>query len=255
MIAIRKPTPQRLPEPPIPILVEPDWITKLGELKARTWFTVPPSDAEYELLDDPPIRDADPHRRLSDGALYLATEVAGVRAWRPTRRHPAGTFAAGGKVSAARRKVARSRPVDELARWFPKTPESLITVFSHHRDVLLQAPSLEPYVESGTAPKQGTVHSLIKPAQPSPRGAAAILAKLAKRGITLRPTIDGAFYVESERGALDHPTRDAIAAAAPLLRPYLHGTPLRCALPNHVGGEPPEAMTITLGGAGWCGEC
>ena len=55
-------------------------------------------------------------------------------------------------------------------------------------------------------------------------------------------------------GGLDEPTRNAVAAAAPLLLAYLAGDPLRCIVTAH-DGQAPEAVTILLGGAPWCGEC
>lgn len=160
------------------------------------------------------------------------------------------------KPSPGRRRRP-SAPVDELARYFPRRPGFYFSIPPRDRvDNLTDPLTLEPYAGAGRIPRSELdTKAAIREERPAPRGPAEIIRYLARRGIRLAPTGDGLFAVESERGGLDEATRDAINAAAPLLRAYLHGTPLRCALPKHVGAEPPEAVTLVLGGAAWCGEC
>lgn len=152
------------------------------------------------------------------------------------------------------RRIRPPAPVDELKRFFPDRPASLMHI-APIRDLPDDPRAIEPYVGNDRIPVASQSATVVKPFRPAPRGAAAILDSLAKRGIRLIATGDGNVAVTAEAGRLDVPTREAINAALPLLRAHVHGTPLRCALPNHVGAEPPEAVTIVLGGAAACAGC
>lgn len=154
------------------------------------------------------------------------------------------------RTKAKWRKPKPMKAVDGLAFAFPARPSTMISIVAPERDLL------DPSVfENGYLPLEPAEGRYMRAGRPAPRGPIEIIAQLRQRGIELIPTIDGAFAVRSAGGGLDVATRDAITTAAPLLRAYLHGTPLRCAMPAHVGGEPPEATTLALGGSGWCGEC
>jgi hypothetical protein len=264
MISLKPRRPEREPSPPVPILIDEDQMQRLGELRGRTWFTVTGrDDDEYELLDDRPIRDRDRFQRLVDGALYVMASIAGERDgvtvaeryWRPTRRHDAGTFARGGKAAPARppkRRTKAARPIDELRRWWPDRAAQFISVGRELRDPLPVDADALMYAELGTPPREQPVHHFAKPAVPAPRGAAEIIATLAKRGIELKPSADGEFYAVAAHG-LDLATRDAIERARPLLRRFVHGTVPVCALPH--SGPPPAAVTVLLGGALACADC
>lgn len=183
----------------------------------------------------------------------------GMRAWPSAPKPEAPPPPPVRKPVATGRKVKPHRPVDELARWFPDRPENTIIARTTARDreVPFDVASVEPYMDQGTVPRSFAhdINVVYKPLVRAPRGPEAIVGYLARRGVTLKPTADGAFAVEAEAGRLDEATRNAITAAGPLLRAYLHGSPRKCAMPAHVGSEPPDAVTLTLGGAGWCGEC
>jgi hypothetical protein len=248
---------EREPAPPPPILItEPRQLHKLGELKDRPWYRIGGQVTdEFELLASRPIPDRGA-ARLSDGAVYVEGTREGERVRLPTKRWPAGTFANGGKVPApAPAKLAKpSRAVDELMRYWPRKPASMTSVGLLVRDVdaALDAAAFQPYAEAGKAPREPAITNLFKPAVEAPRGPEQILERLAKRGIEIKPSADGEMYVVAPAGALDHASRDAIEAARPLLRPFVHGTPARCALPHD--GEPPPAVTVLLGGALACAE-
>jgi hypothetical protein len=139
---------------------------------------------------------------------------------------------------------------------WPPEPERL-SIVGTARDVPDDPAALAPYADSGVSPNLGAAKAYIKPAQPAPGTTAAKIAWLKKKGITLVPTIDGEFETLStkEKGAADEDIRKRIEAARPLLRAYVHGTPLRCATSRHSGGPPPEAVTLTLGGAAACADC
>ena len=161
----------------------------------------------------------------------------------PTPRRPRG------------RRTRPDAPVDELRRYFLDRKAFYLNA-APGKDLPDEPAALEPFIEAGRIPRgirPATV--VVRPARPAPRGPAAILEQLAKRGIRVIATGDGAVAVFAEAGRLDVATRDAITAALPLLRAYLHGTPLLCSLPNHVGGTPPQAVTLCLGGAPACAEC
>lgn len=247
---------EREPNPlPEPILVEADQLVMLGEIGGHQWFRFKrqKDGDEYELTGRA-IPDRGP-AVLTPGAVYVEAFIDGRRVWQPTKRWPAGTYQNGGRLPPPPPKPAKpSRPVDELLRFWPRKAESMTSVGLITRDVdeTLDAQAYGPYIEIDRAPRLPNVHHLYKPAVPAPRGPAEILDRLAKRGIELKPSADGELYVVAPAGALDYATRDAIEAARPLLRPYLHGTPARCALPHD--GEPPLAVTIVTGGALSCGE-
>ncbi len=144
--------------------------------------------------------------------------------------------------------------VHALDRTWKGKGERLSTI-GGGRDVPDDPAALAPYADAGTAPNLGTAKALIHPAEPAPGSVAAKVAYLKKLGIELIPTGDGNFMEEFVKGAMKDEIMNGIEAARPLLRAYLHGSPLRCAAPYHVGGLPPEATTLSLGGAPLCGSC
>ena len=177
---------------------------------------------------------------------------------RPPRPAPPTPPAVPVRGVARAKKRRPDRPVDELARYWPDRPPLYLNIPALSRDALDEASveTLEPYAAEGKVPASSRpAPTVVRPKRPAPRGPAEILAYLARRGITIIPTIDGNLAVMAEAGRLDVAIRDAITASLPLLRAYLHGTPLRCALPAHVGAEPPEAGTLVTGGAAACAEC
>ena len=176
---------------------------------------------------------------------------------RPARPVPAVAPVPEPTVARAKKRRA-DRPVDELARYWPDRPAFYFHVPGQTRDALDSASveALEPYARVDRVPASSRpAPTVVKPKRPAPRGPAAILAYLARRGITIIATGDGNVGVMAEAGRLDVAIRDAITASLPLLRAYIHGSPLRCALPAHVGAEPPEAVTLVLGGAPACAAC
>jgi hypothetical protein len=80
------------------------------------------------------------------------------------------------------------------------------------------------------------------------RGPAAIIERLARRGVTLG-LVGGHIVPVTARGPSSD-LRDILETAAPLLAAYLAGTPLLC-LGSHKGA-PPEAVTLAVGGAPLC---
>lgn len=242
---------EREPSPPEPILVEPDQLILLGEIDGHQWFRIKrQTDAEYELVGRPiPDRGGPP---LSPGAVYVEDFPGGSRVWRPTRRWPVGSFALGGRLAPPPPKPKpAARVIDELVRYWPRKPASYTSVGLTVRDTDPIA-GMGAYLDTDIAPREPNIKNFFKPEIPAPRGPAEVLERLAKRGIEIKPAADGELYVVAPAGALDYATRDAIEAARPLLRPFVHGTPARCALPHD--GEPPLAVTVVVGGALSCGE-
>jgi hypothetical protein len=262
----------RQPEPaaPTPIMIERAQMVVLGTIGKRTWFTLPGQPGELELLEDAQTL-ADAGGPLSGNEVYIETwrprtdrhgrDLGQERRWIQTKRWPAGTFANGGKAPRTApvrgRKSKPARPVDLLRRYWLDRGASYFSA-RQGRDAadMMDAKAAEGYIEAGVAPASPAPRTHIRPARPAPRGPAAMIAYLERRGIKCYPTIDGNFSVDTAGARLDWPTFEAIKEARPLLRAFLHGSPLRCALPRHTGGgEPPEAVSVNVGGAAMCADC
>lgn len=85
-------------------------------------------------------------------------------------------------------------------------------------------------------------------------GPAAIIERLARRGVTVALTADGQHLdIRSRGGRLDLPDRDYLEAIAALLWAHLAGEPLTCAIGTHKAPVP--AVTLLVGGAPACEEC
>jgi hypothetical protein len=181
----------------------------------------------------------------------------GMAAW-PQPPTPEARVPVPAHKPARPRRLRPPAPVAKLAVFFPRRTATLLSLPApdHLDDLTVDA--AEPYMRTGKIPRSasGEAKAIIRPGRPGPRGPEQIIAYLDRRGIKLVPWADGGFAaIAPDGGRLDAPTRDAIEAARGLLGPYLHGTPRRCASPSHVGGEPPLAVELTVGGSAWCGEC
>jgi hypothetical protein len=78
-----------------------------------------------------------------------------------------------------------------------------------------------------------------------------MIEQLARKGYDVTLSADGSALVVSA----EHfgPVREVIDVAGPLLLAWLQDVPLTCQVSQHK--KPTEAVTIALGGAGWCGQC
>lgn len=273
----------REPSPQPPSMLDPEQVQqwRLGELRGRTWFTF--GDHEREVrADQRPIRDADPHVRLSDGEVYVATTVEmpdalgnPVRelAWIPTTRHPAGSFASGGRHPDTSGKPRRAKPraaVDGLGILpaLAAKPDQIVSFVPEREERVM---TLSPGEELPTIPGTGKhPGSAWIPGKPVERGAERILSLLAKKSVraSLIPCRYGCHIVtETERGALVESARDLIDRTAPLLAPAIGCTrsPLEdvaanghCHHPVHEADHKPVAVTIGPGGiygSPLCAEC
>lgn len=204
----------------------------LGEKRQHTYYR--PRDRRYngwEFVAGKAV--ADPPNRL-----LLAGPEPGT--YIPLVPVPAGTFSASPVTTQPQPKP--HRPVDALdaIRLFAGTGETIIAPPSANGTIL---PSLsEPYgrVIAGREPT---------------RGVAAMLGRLADKGAVVSLATDRTHLVVTAPGGRpDYRIIEAIEAARPLLVAYLAGAPLACAVSAH-DGKPPEAVTLALGGAPWCGTC
>lgn len=151
------------------------------------------------------------------------------------------------------RKALVPAYIDDLARFWPGRNGRALTIGPVRDDPVVPG-ALEPY--AGARPLTLTPpRSFYRAPEPAPRGPAEIEAWLARHGIRLYATGGGGLgWSSDDSGRIDPDVFNAVRASLRLLAPYKHGTPLRCEMPNHTGGEPPLAVTLSLT-SGWCGEC
>lgn len=199
-------------------LIDPATCPSLGQVGRRTWYDWPAQRLELEEVGEL----LEPNDPAIAAAPYFKMPVAGGYQLRPLRAHPRGTFAAlSTRGLKAPKPAPAARPIDALAN-----------------DLLLNHTSTHHAVASYRV-----------------RGAQAIVDRLARKGVTLRLSIDRAHLIASAPGGRSIPaTAQLIEATRPLLLAHLRGEPLRCVVTAH-GKDVPEATTLTTGGAPWCGQC
>ena len=267
---------EREPSPPQPIMVEKRQLRILGKLRGHEWATVAGQDAEFEVLSDTrpiPDRMGIP---LSPGELYLQDDrewtdgrgrKALERVWIPTKRHPRGTFANGGRAPAAP-KAKRTKPlrsIDALAV-LPALAARQAQIVSYLPEKDERIEPIPPGVdaESVMLPKLPRSTGTLMTADRRPvRGVSAILGVLNRAGVTLQPDRHHCHLdVQSPGGALATGGRELIAVALPLLNAALGATSappvtdgrLPCHSVVHRDAAP-EAVTLGAGGMPACGEC
>lgn len=154
----------------------------------------------------------------------------------------AGSYqaAAGREQAAAAARERRTRPV-------PRRADALghLTLLARRQPnpgILRSTSVMAPVTPIGSTEVTPVV-----------RGPAAILAILAAEGVTLQLDPSGHYLIpSSKRGALAAEVREVLREAEPMLRAYLGGDPLRCALKH--SAPVPEAVTLLEGGAPCCAD-
>lgn len=160
-----------------------------------------------------PRFETDNGRRLEVGKFYrLGIEVP-LGTWRST--------------PTIKPEKAPPAPVDILA---------IEKLYQARRETVVGTPATAALVEG----------------KPAVRGPAAIIERLAAKGITLELHA-GRLLVKAPRGRATTDDLTAIRTAERLLVAYLEGTPLRCELPHD--GAAPEAETIVALDIAACEDC
>ena len=235
-------------------------LVPLGSRGGYDWFTGKPTVSSrnrtpLELRENKgTTTDAD---GFPAGPFVQFTDGDGVIRYRTFTFHDPGTFAAPNIEGPTPKAQRARRPVDgiraiELARKAelvvplatPAGPDFVEgvrgTVLPSEGLPMPKDPGAKPYAYRGP--------------QSAVRGAAAIVAKLERRGYTFALSTDSAHLVVSAPGGrcLDGDAA-AIEQAMPLLLAHLQGDPLLCVVSAHE--SPADAVTLALGGAPWCGSC
>jgi hypothetical protein len=223
-----------------PMLFDGHRMTLLGtDRRGRYWWSDPKYgelvergvvDATREVLPSLPIARVDG----ADGDLYMSFEVMAP-----------GSFEAAMAIVPRKPKPEPDhRPVDVVAATHlgARVPER-ITAITPPR-VSADPNPLSPVA---TPP-------IIKPAEEAPRGAAAIIDRLAskKANVSLAADVEH-LVVTCEDGRPAAGVVELVEKSAPLIVAWLQGTPLTCVVSQHA--EPVEAVTIAFYDTPWCGSC
>jgi hypothetical protein len=236
----------REPDSPQPIYGDPSAVKRLGEIRGRLWFTYGKLEDEYEFLDERPTPDRGPGR-LDAGELYIVDEVpvevngqtATERVWLHTRRHPAGSFANGGRrPTTVAKPQARQKPlmrIDLLGR---------IPLFEARRPRM--------FAFSSTTSENtmlGRADQLLeKPGRRRALGWREAVARLNAIGYTVIPTPDGRATLASPGGHCIPELLAAFAEVADWIAAGMAGKPWPCAWCKS------EAITLLVGRVPACNE-
>jgi hypothetical protein len=210
-----------------PIMVTEDETKPLGKIDGGSWFTVKGQPGEYQLLPKRPIYDRG-GTRLAAGELHVETwiedrnprtgEVTKHRAWRPTRRHPSGTYANGGRPLPIAQPPRRTKPlarIDLLAR---------IPLFAARAPYLL---AVGQDRDPGLADRPDPL--VTRPGKPQARGWREAVKRLEKAGYTVVAVPDGRVTLASEGGHGVPELLDAFAEVADWIAAGMSGKPWSCA--------------------------
>ena len=209
-----------------PLLIDAGELEELGERRGSRWF----AHRRYGELEQLP-KVYGPLDILPNGPLTQHLDDDGERSFRAYRLHAPGTFATPEPVRKPR-PVQPARVVDAL---------DLAPSLAGRPERVMLPPGISPVAPSA-----------IVPPKPARRGPESILRVLRSKGIECHLAATGELYATAHGGKAMASHRQLIEDARPLLTAYLAGAPLRCALAHK--GEPPEAVTLAVGGAPICAD-
>jgi hypothetical protein len=232
-------------------IVDHGHVHELGDVKGTTFATIDGYPGEFVLSG----RAGDPRDYANSGRPHLFVATPGMventdgrmlplgeATYRKAEPLPAGSYAQAVELAAkAQRRSHRDDPkvVDMLAA-LPALAGSMGTVIkladADNGALLSKRPA-----------------AVLTPGNAPVRGVGQIVHTLERRGVKL-DLADGYLVATAPGGRLSPGLREAVEAASPLLIAHLQGHPLTCVVSKHKG-EAPEAVTLAIGGAPWCGEC
>jgi len=216
----RQPKPWERPQFEQPMPTSPTSLTPLGEIRGRRWW----QHAQYGELEENLVTIRDDDRSLPSSVI-VHDDSTGERRWRTFSIHAPGTFER--RVNAPLRgtkQVPPDLPVDALAHLH-----------------------LMATMSQGRATWTGG-------SRPPVRGPEQILARLKANGATVSLSSDRTTIEVASSGGRPAPgVMELAKESAPLLVPFLKGSPATCTNSRH-RGQPRDAVTLS-GGTPTCDGC
>jgi hypothetical protein len=234
-------------------IVDAAQVTSLGHVGTVEYATVKGyGDTEFVLSG----RASDPRDFASGGPRLFVLSKGMVTDERTGRQHPLGTamyqkaepVPAGSYAQAAEKAERDARRAHR--RDDPKVVDMLAALpgLSGSAGAVIRLADADAGSMLSKRPA-----AILTPGNAPVRGVGSIVHTLERKGVRL-DLADGYLVATAPGGRLSQGLREAIEAASPLLVAHLQGHPLTCVVSKHKG-EAPEAVTLALGGAPWCGDC